>query len=138
MMLGSRGGPRAEINMTPMIDVLLVLLIIFLVITPLKPVGLPAQAPQPSPDSAPSEPVPGTLVIHVRQGGELEVNTRRVTIIELPQKLHTEFHARKESTIFIQAEPDLEFAAVAKVIDITRGAGIERVGLMPGNAVLRR
>lgn len=131
MTMGSGGGPRAEINMTPMIDVLLVLLIIFLVITPTKSVGLPSQAPQPAPDDAPAVPNPGTLVIKVKGGGKLEVNTRQVTVIELPKKLLTEFHARKESAVFIEGEPDLQFSEVAKVIDIARGVGVERIGLMP-------
>lgn len=131
MNLGG-SGTRAEINLTPMIDVLLVLLILFMVITPVQSVGLPTNAPQPSPPGALSDPTPGTLVIDVRGNGLVEVNTRPVAVDELQQRLMTEFHARPQSPVFIQADSQLEFHEVARVIDITRGAGIPQVGLMPG------
>ena len=130
-MMTSRKGVRAEINMTPMIDVLLVLLIIFMVIMPAKPVGLPASIPQPSPYSAP--PPPLTQIVIVAKGeGLVEVNTQRIAVSELAEKLLSIFNARPDVPVFVGGDPDLEFGVVAQVIDIARGAGLTRIGMMPG------
>jgi biopolymer transport protein TolR len=130
-MTMSGTGVKAEINMTPMIDVLLVLLIIFMVIIPAKPIGLPASIPQPAPDSAPPPP-PTQIVIVAKGEGLVEVNTRRIPVSDLAEKLLSIFHARPDVPVFIGGDPELEFGAVAQVIDVARGAGFTRIGMMPG------
>ncbi|MEZ5398488.1 MAG: biopolymer transporter ExbD [Bryobacteraceae bacterium] len=132
MNLGGQRGVRAEINITPMIDVLLVLIIMFMVIVPLKPVGLPSQAPQPAPESAPARPDPRHVVVFIKGGGDLELNRQPLKTTELKPKLLSIFQGRPDGVVFIDAAPALEFAEVAQVIDIARGAGVENVGLMPG------
>jgi biopolymer transport protein TolR len=124
------GGQGPQMNMTPMVDILLVLLIIFMVITPTAPVGLKAALPQdgPASDSAPPQP---PVVIRVEHDGKASVNTEPVSVADLGAKLLSIFRARPGSTVFVDGADDLAYGDVAHVIDIAKGAGISTVGLMP-------
>ena len=121
-------GIKAEINMTPMIDVLLVLIIIFMVITPTVSKGLDVVAPQQSDQPAPAAPVPREIVISVMKDGAIEINQQPVGLAELGDRLAA---LRGISDhLFIRGDRDLEYQAVAQVIDIAHGAGWDRIGLM--------
>jgi biopolymer transport protein TolR len=124
------GGSRAAMNVTPLIDVLLVLLIIFLIIIPEKSSGLPAKVPQPAADAASNEP-PHDIVIHVGEHRELEINTQAVAWEELASRLQQIFARRPDGMLFVAAERKAEFQDVAQVMDIARGVGIAKVALMP-------
>ncbi len=117
-------------NVTPMIDVLLVLIIIFMVIAPIEPVGFDSAVPQPAPENA-APAAPSTIVIYVKAGGQVEVNRQPVVLSELATKLYSVFHGRPDATVFVGGDPELEFGAIAAAIDQTRGAGIRRVALLP-------
>jgi len=131
MAVGSGKGPKSDINMTPMIDVLLVLIIIFMVITPLTPHGLEALVPQPPPPNAkPNEADLRTVVIVIDKDHSLKINQDPVTLANLGPRLEEIFKTRAERVVFVKGDPDLEFAAVAQAIDIAHGAGIDKVGLM--------
>jgi biopolymer transport protein ExbD len=131
MSVGSGKGPKADINMTPMIDVLLVLIIIFMVITPLTPHGLEALVPQPPPPNAkPNLSDQRTVVIVLEKDGTIKINQDPVQESNLQQRLEDIFKTRAERVVFVKGDPDLEFAPVARAIDIAHGAGIDKVGLM--------
>jgi biopolymer transport protein ExbD len=131
MSVGGSGGPKADINMTPMIDVLLVLIIIFMVITPLTPKGLEALVPQPPPpNQKPSASDQRTVVIVVDANHNYSINNEASTEEKLGERLTEIFKTRAERVVFVKGDPGLDFQWVAKAIDIAHGAGIDKVGLM--------
>ena len=130
MSLGGSGGPKADINMTPMIDVLLVLIIIFMVITPLTPKGLEALVPQPAPPNQKTDADQRTVVIDIHKDKSMMINTEATDEVKLGPRLEEIFKTRAERVVFVKGDPDLEFQVVAKVIDIAKGVGIDKVGLM--------
>ena len=132
MAMGSGGGTRADINMTPLIDVLLVLMIIFMVITPLTPKGLEALVPQPPPPNAPPPPPnqDRTVVIVIDKDHKMKLNTEDIDEARLGSRLEEVFKTRAERVVFVKGDSDLEFQYVARAIDIAKGAAIDKVGLM--------
>ena len=132
MAVGGPGsGPKADINMTPMIDVLLVLIIIFMVITPLTPKGLEALVPQPPPpNQQPQQQDQRTVVIVINKDKSMMINQESTDEAKLGPRLEEIFKTRAERVVFVKADGDLEFQNVAKAIDIAHGAGIDKVGLM--------
>jgi biopolymer transport protein TolR len=128
---GGTGGPKADINMTPMIDVLLVLIIIFMVITPLTPKGLEALVPQPPPpNQKPNQSDQRTVVITIDEKHNMQINSEPTDEARLGPRLEEIFKTRAERVVFVKGDPALDFQWVAKAIDIAHGAGIDKVGLM--------
>jgi len=128
---GPKGGPRCDINMTPMIDILLVLLIIFMVITPLTPHGLEALAPEP-PEKK-NQPPPDqdrTVVIVIDKDKKMHINNEDTDMDKLGPRLEQIFKTRAERVVFVKGDPDLEYQTVARAIDIAKGAQMDKVGLM--------
>jgi len=117
--------------MTPMIDVLLVLIIIFMVITPLTPKGLEALVPQPPPpNQPPSQSDQRTVVISVNADHSMMINQDATDEAHLGPRLEEIFKTRAERVVFVKGDGSLDFMWVAKAIDIAHGAGIDKVGLM--------
>ena len=111
---GPSGGPKADINMTPMIDVLLVLIIIFMVITPLTPKGLEALVPQPAPPNVkPQASDTRTVVIVINKDKTIMINSEATDEAKLGPRLEEIFKTRAERVVFVKGDPDLEFATVA-------------------------
>jgi biopolymer transport protein ExbD len=127
----SSQGPN--INVTPLIDVLLVLLIIFMVITPLKPHKFETKIPEKPPDTLPEDvqPDPGLLVVTVNKERKLELNTQPVTIEELGTQLKDTLDKRTadRKVLFIKAPKDLPYGFIVNVIDVVKGAGASPIGL---------
>ena len=130
------GGPlRAEINITPMIDVLLVLIIVFMVVVSMsKEKGLRAQIPQPANDSQQQE-ITRTIVIEIAWAGDkqrpaVKINDEGVKWANLHDRLFDIFKQRAEKVAFVKGDDDVEFQYVADAIAIARGSGVDRIGLL--------
>ena len=133
---GAGGGAMSEINITPLIDVLLVLIIIFMVITPLVPQGLDALVPQPNPNAEPpsQDVINRTVVVSIEDEfpitHKVRINQDEVDFRLLGQRLEDIFKTRSERVMFVRGAESLPFADVTGVIDVAKGAGIDKIGLM--------
>lgn len=135
MTVGGKKGSMSEPNIVPLIDVLLVLIIIFMVITPTVPQGLDARIPQPAPPIVqPDKDVPlAAIVVQVTASGKVLINQDNVSWDGLGPRLEDIFKQRAEKAAFVKGDDSVQFADVARAIDIMRGAGIDNVGLITAN-----
>lgn len=128
--LGGKGGAKADINVTPMIDVLLVLIIIFMVINPPDSKGLDALAPQPPPKNTPPPENDRAVVIQVGADRSVKINQEISNFNDLGTRLQEIFKTRAEKIAFVKGEKETEFRYIAQAIDIAKGNGVEKVGIM--------
>ena len=132
MAVGGSGSKTVPyINMTPLIDVLLVLLIIFMVITPITPKGLEALVPQPNEnEQTQAQPNARTVVVSVNADRSIMINRDPSTLDTLEDNLRDIFKTRAERVMFVRGAPVLDYQDIAKIIDIGKGAGVDKIGLL--------
>ena len=130
MTIGSR---HSIINVTPLIEILLVLMMIMMVITPITSRGLPAAVPETA-KNQPLQPTEPPLVLRIDRDSNLWLNRERVPEAEFDSRLISLLARRSDAVLFIDGDPELAFASVAKLIDRVRGLGFSQATLMPRSA----
>jgi biopolymer transport protein ExbD len=129
---GGKKGAMAEMNVVPLIDILLVLIIIFMVINPTTPRGLEALVPQPNPNQQQpqQEILNKTVVVQVFANGTLKINEESQTWETLGRRIDEIFKQRAEKVAFVKGDDAVLFSEVARAIDVMRANGVEQVGLI--------
>jgi len=128
----SAQGGMDEINVTPLIDVVLVLLIIFMVMTPITVRKMASNLPPPDTEEPPPPPpdqVPDQLMVAVYEDGTISLNLKEGTDTALMEEITLRLRSKEKKTVFIDAAPNANYGRVVQVMDLVRGAGAENVGL---------
>jgi len=130
MSTGGGGGLTNDINVTPMIDVLLVLLIIFMLVVPMSRKAIDLQLPDPTETTQSSNPPP-QIVLEVFPGNRFAVNKENLTREALPKRLKEIYDGRPEKIIFVKGDPKVKYSDVIYAMDVARGAGVKVIGVSP-------
>ena len=134
-MAMSGGNPNAgltnEINVTPMIDVLLVLLIIFMMVIPMSRKAIDLQLPDPTPDNTPAGPPPSQIVLEVLPGNTFRINSQPVAKADLGRRLKEIYDPRPDKIIFVKGDPAVKYSDVITAMDVARGAGVKVIAATP-------
>ena len=131
MSTGGEGGLTNEINVTPMIDVLLVLLIIFMMAIPMLRKAIDVQIPDPTPAPATAEPNLDQIVLQVLPDGKFKVNSEDVPADNLAKFLKDVYDGRPSKIIFVKGDPKVKYQEVVHAMDLARGAGVKVIGIPP-------
>ena len=130
-MTGGGDHLTNEINVTPMIDVLLVLLIIFMMVIPMSRKAIDLQLPDPTPSDEPQGPPPSQIVLEVLPGDAFRINTQPVTKADLAKKLKEIYDGRPDKIIFVKGDPAVKYSDVISAMDAARGAGVKVIAMTP-------
>jgi biopolymer transport protein ExbD len=128
---GGSGGLTNEINVTPMIDVVMVLLIIFMAALPSMRKAIDVQLPDPTPSVAPANPASNQIVLEVNLDGTYSINSEKVDEANLGRRLTEIYAPRPEKIIFVKGDPKTKYQNVVHAMDVARGAGVKVIGVPP-------
>jgi biopolymer transport protein ExbD len=130
MSMGSGGGPRSEINVTPLVDVVLVLLIIFMVVQPLLQMGYDVQVPPNAQQNQPQPPPGEQIVVSVTGTKDVYLNKEKVEVANLPIRLQEILRNRGSKVVFFSVEDSVNYGDAVKVMDVVRNNGAKNIGIV--------
>jgi biopolymer transport protein ExbD len=127
---GNSGGPKSEINVTPLVDVMLVLLIIFMILQPMLQMGYDVNVPPPSPAGVVPPPSGDQIIVSLTTNNEIFLNKERVDRQQLPIRLQEVLRNRGKKPVFFSAEDTVKYEEAMKVMDVVRNNGAENIGIV--------
>ena len=130
MQVGGSGSLRSDINVTPLVDVVLVLLIIFMVITPVVQMGYLVRVPPKAPANLPPAAIQDQIVLRLQPEGRIFINKEEVTADQFPAKMRDLLHGNTSKMIFFQGAPENDYETTMKFLDTARQAGAKNIGII--------
>ena len=130
MQVGGQGGVKSDINITPLIDVILVLLIIFMVITPVVQMGYLVRVPPRAPADLPPSVVPDQIVLSYFPDGRMLINKEEVTAENLPSRLRDILRGNTGKMVFFKGDPELTYNQTLTFLDLARSSGAQNIGII--------
>ena len=130
MSAGGGQGVRSEINITPLVDVVLVLLIIFMVITPVVQMGYLVRVPPKAPANLPPSAVNDQIILRLLPDNHMFINKDEVTPAEFPVRIHDIMHGNQSKMVFFQGSPEVDYDSTIKFLDMARASGAKNIGII--------
>ena len=127
---GHSGGPKSEINVTPLVDVMLVLLIIFMILQPMLQMGYDVSVPPKTPENQPQQPNPEQIIVSLTGSGEVFLNKERVDRQQLPIRLQEVLRNRGNKPVFFSCEDAVKYDQAMAIMDIVRNNGAKNIGIV--------
>jgi biopolymer transport protein TolR len=127
---GNSGGPKSEINVTPLVDVMLVLLIIFMILQPMLQMGYDVNVPPPTPAGVVPPPSGDQIIVSLTSNGEVYLNKERVDRAQLPIRLQEVLRNRGQKPVFFSAEDTVKYDDAMRIMDVVRNNGAKNIGIV--------
>jgi biopolymer transport protein ExbD len=130
MQVGGSGTIKSDINVTPLVDVVLVLLIIFMVITPVVQMGYLVRVPPKAPAGLPPSAVNDQIILRLMPDNRIFINKDEVPPADFPVRIHDIMHGNQSKMVFFQGSPDVDYDSTIKFLDMARAAGAKNIGII--------
>jgi biopolymer transport protein ExbD len=130
MQVGGGGALRSDINVTPLVDVVLVLLIIFMVITPVVQMGYLVRVPPKAPPGVPPSAIQDQIVLRLQPNAQIYINKDAVPTDQFPQRIHEILHGNTSKMVFFQGSPDNDYETTMRFLDMARASGCKNIGII--------
>ena len=130
MQVGGGGSLRSDINVTPLVDVVLVLLIIFMVITPVVQMGYLVKVPPKAPANLPPSAVSDQIILRLQPDKSVLINKDTVPLDQFPQRMREILHGNTSKMVFFQGSPDVDYETTISFLDLARSSGAKNIGII--------
>ena len=130
MQVGGGGSLRSDINVTPLVDVVLVLLIIFMVITPVVQMGYLVKVPPKAPANLPPSAVQDQIILRLQADKSVLINKDNVSLDQFPQRMREILHGNTSKMVFFQGSPDVDYETTISFLDLARSSGAKNIGII--------
>ena len=130
MQVGGGGSLRSDINVTPLVDVVLVLLIIFMVITPVVQMGYLVRVPPKAPPGLPPSAIQDQIVLRLMPNAQIYINKDQIPTDQFPQRIHEIMHGNTSKMVFFQGSPDNDYETTMRFLDMARASGCKNIGII--------
>jgi biopolymer transport protein ExbD len=121
---------RSDINVTPLVDVVLVLLIIFMVITPVVQMGYLVRVPPKAPPGVPQSAISDQIILRLMPDNHIFINKDEVPVSDFPQRIRDITHGNQSKMVFFQGSPDVDYDSTIKFLDMARASGAKNIGII--------